>query len=473
MPKPYPPEFRRRVLDLVTAGRSVASVADDLGVSAQTIYNWRRQDAIDRGESPGLTSLGQAELKAARRRIVESENELAVTRRANELLKAQVVSPKGRFETIAVIASEGLPVQTAARVFDVSESGFYAWRTRPPSARSIRHAWLTDLIRRAHTASRGTYGAPRVHAELTMGYGIKVGHNAVEMLMRRAGLQGLPGSRRPHRRVVPEYTGADLVDRRFARNEPDQLWVTDITEPRTREGTVYCSVVLDVFSRRVVGWSIDSSPTSNLVTSALGMAIDSRRPEGTVIHSDRGTQGGFNWWSQHLESEELGWERGNVGRLIERCGLRCVRLVVRRDGGGSIGDGFGRESLGGCRAGKPAWPPVCLLLSEHVGFGRVAGCHRSRLPRCRCVTCRFPNGKRSPFFMPATVGCVRSPVGLVVHRRRSQGSCVVTPQPLAETWSIGPRPLSGTPTRERGVRRWPSSPLTTRCATTSRIGSEP
>jgi len=86
---------------------------------------------------------------------------------------------------------------------------------------------LTDMIRQVHTASRGTYGANRVHAELTVGYGITVGHNAVAMLMQRAGLAGLPGSRRPHKRVVPEYTAADLVDRRFARTGPDQLWVTD------------------------------------------------------------------------------------------------------------------------------------------------------------------------------------------------------------------------------------------------------
>jgi transposase-like protein len=95
MPKRYPSEFRRRVLDLVASGRSVASVAEDLGVSAQTIYNWRRQDEIDRGQVPGLSSAEQAELRAARRWIAQLEDELAVTRRANELLKAQVVSPKG------------------------------------------------------------------------------------------------------------------------------------------------------------------------------------------------------------------------------------------------------------------------------------------------------------------------------------------------------------------------------------------
>lgn len=215
-----------------------------------------------------------------------------------------------------MIAGEGLPVQTAARVLGVSESGFYEWKRRPPSARSIRHAWLTDLIRQVHAASRGTYGAPRVHAELTMGYGITVGHNAVEMLMRRAGLQGLPGSRRP-RRVAPEYTAVDLVDRNFARDEPDRLWVTDITEHRTREGKVYCAVVLDVFSRRVVGWSIDSSPTSALVTSALGMAIDNRRPNRTVIHSDQGTQ--FTSWAFTHRARQSGLvpSMGSVGDCFD------------------------------------------------------------------------------------------------------------------------------------------------------------
>lgn len=216
-----------------------------------------------------------------------------------------------------MIASEGLPVQTAARVLEVSESGFYEWKRRPPSARSIRHVWLTDLIHQVHTASRGTYGAPRVHAELTMGYGITVGHNAVAMLMQRAGLMGLPGARRPHRRLIPTDTAADLVDRKFTRTEPDRLWVTDITEHRTREGKVYCAVVLDVFSRRVVGWSIDSSPTSSLVTSALGMAIENRRPDGTVIHSDQGTQ--FTSWAFTHRARESGLfpSMGSVGDCFD------------------------------------------------------------------------------------------------------------------------------------------------------------
>jgi transposase InsO family protein len=188
------------------------------------------------------------------------------------------------------MASEGLPVQAACRLLDVAESGYYEWRSRPPSQRSIRHVWLLDQIRAVHAASRGTYGAHRVHAELTLGLGISVGHGQIELLMARAGIKGLPGNRRPKpRHQTP--TAGDLVNRSFTRSQPNQLWVTDITEHHTREGKVYCAVVLDTFSRRVVGWSIDSTQTAALVTNALGMAIANRSPQaGTIIHSDHGVQ---------------------------------------------------------------------------------------------------------------------------------------------------------------------------------------
>jgi len=194
------------------------------------------------------------------------------------------------------MAAEGLPIEVACRVLGVSPSGYYAWRDRPPSSRAVRHAWLTDVIAQVHAASRGTYGARRVHAELTLGRGVRVGKEAIERLMRRAGLQGLSG--RPlYRRVPNVATADDRVQRQFQRTERDQLWVTDITEHPTREGKVYCAVVLDAFSRRVVGWSIESQPTAALVTNALGMAIEQRNPpnEATVIHSDQGTQ--FTSWA--------------------------------------------------------------------------------------------------------------------------------------------------------------------------------
>jgi len=107
-----------------------------------------------------------------------------------------------------VVAGEGLPAQTSCRVLDVTDSGYYAWRGRGTSAREVRHAWLTDLIRQVHASSNGIYGARRVHAELTLGHGVMVGHNGIEMLMRRAGIKGLPGNKRP-RRVHQPPTAAD------------------------------------------------------------------------------------------------------------------------------------------------------------------------------------------------------------------------------------------------------------------------
>jgi len=142
------------------------------------------------------------------------------------------------------MAAEGLPVQLACRVLGVSESGYYDWRGRPPSTRALRHAWLTELIRQIHTDSRGVYGVRRVHAELTMGRGIGVGCQAVETLMRRAGLQGVSGRPR-YRHISNTATAGDLVNRQFHRTEANRLWVTDITEHPTREGKVYCAVVLD------------------------------------------------------------------------------------------------------------------------------------------------------------------------------------------------------------------------------------
>ncbi|MFI6603682.1 IS3 family transposase [Nonomuraea sp. NPDC050536] len=150
------------------------------------------------------------------------------------------------------MAGEGIPVEVACRILAVSVSGYYAWRDRRPSLRGIRHVWLADLIRQIHQRSRGTYGTRRVHAELCLGHQVPVSHGAVELLMRRAGLEGLSG-RPKWRRAKPVQIATDLGDRAFARTEPDRLWITDITDHPTREGKVYCCVVLDAYSRRVVG----------------------------------------------------------------------------------------------------------------------------------------------------------------------------------------------------------------------------
>ena len=152
----------------------------------------------------------------------------------------------------------------------MAASGCFRWRRRAPSPRQLRLAWLTELVRAIHADSRGTDGWRRVNAELVYGRGVVVNPKTVGKILRLHGLHGLPGSRKLFGSKATIATTADLVDRQFSRTGPNQLWVTDITEHPTREGKLYCWVVLEGFSRRVVGWAIDSHQATPLVTNALG-----------------------------------------------------------------------------------------------------------------------------------------------------------------------------------------------------------
>jgi len=215
---------------------------------------------------------------------------------------------------IETLTGQGIDVRHACRTLSVSESGFYAWKGRPTPPRTLRRIWLAGEIATVHKASGGTYGAHRVTAELKHGRGIKVGHNAVELIMRELGIKGLPTRRLPKGSKVGKFTSLDLVRREFRRNGPNRLWMTDITEHPTREGKLYCCIVLDAFSRLVVGWAIDSTQTTTLVLNALGMATRRRNPEDDlIIHSDRGVQ--FTSWgfSQNVRDLGLAPSMGAVG----------------------------------------------------------------------------------------------------------------------------------------------------------------
>ena len=160
----------------------------------------------------------------------------------------------------------------------MSESGYYAWRVRPASARQLRWIWLAGEITQVHRQSGGTYGALRIKAELRYGRSIQAGHNQIARIMRDLGLRGTPHRRLPKGAKVGKATSLDLVRRAFRREGPNQLWMTDITEHPTREGKLYCAVVLDAFSRMIVGWAIDTTQTTRLVTDALSMAyVDAAR----------------------------------------------------------------------------------------------------------------------------------------------------------------------------------------------------
>ncbi len=182
-------------------------------------------------------------------------------------------------------------VSTMCRVLGVSPSGYYAWKSREPSAWEQADAALTERIRKIHEGSRGTYGVPRVHFELTT-EGVRVGRKRVARLMKAAGLQGV--SRRKGIRTTvrcPEACPApDLVERDFTVPGPDRLWVADITYIATWAGFLYLAVVLDAWSRKVVGWAMATHLKTELVLDALNMALWQRRPRLVVHHSDHGTQ---------------------------------------------------------------------------------------------------------------------------------------------------------------------------------------
>ncbi len=177
------------------------------------------------------------------------------------------------------------PVATMCRLLEVSASGYYAWLKRGPSKRAREDAWLLERIETIHEESRGTYGAPRVHAELQE-QGIGVSRKRVARLMREAGLVGVSRRRRWPTTTVRDAArrpAPDLVDRDFAASGPDELWVADITYVPTWRGFVYLAVVLDAWSRRVVGWAMATHLRTDLVLGALNMALWQRRPTA-VIH---------------------------------------------------------------------------------------------------------------------------------------------------------------------------------------------
>lgn len=183
------------------------------------------------------------------------------------------------------------PVATQCRVLGISESGFYAARSRPPSVRELEDGRLLDLIRTSHTESRGTYGVRRVHADL-VDAGETVGRDRIARLMRAAGLEGVsPRKWTVTTRQDPAAGAApDLVERKFEADAPNKLWVADITYVPTLEGFLYLAVVIDVWSRRVVGWAMSASLATPLVLAALEMAIRQRQASGVIHHSDKGCQ---------------------------------------------------------------------------------------------------------------------------------------------------------------------------------------
>jgi hypothetical protein len=267
-------------------------------------------------------------------------------------------------------------VAEMCRWLGVSRSGFYDWEARGPSPRELSDAQLATEIEAIFVASGETYGSPRVHRWLRR-QGFRVGRKRVARIMCQRGWVGQVG-RSKVRTTVADKTAApsaDLVARDFNPAAPDRTWAGDITYVATGEGWLYLATVIDLYSRRVIGWSITDHLRTELVADALTMAIATRGGvvEGVIFHSDRGCLGGLNRSSQRLDRGGVPW--GLCGSGSGRCsciGGRCRRRVGRRWRGGRTGWSSGRQSREVRRRRTPHWGSVCHPRLGHGGSVTLA-----------------------------------------------------------------------------------------------------
>jgi putative transposase len=224
------------------------------------------------------------------------------------------------------------------RVLRVSPSGYYAWRQRGPSTRARTDVALLADLRTYHQRSDGTYGAPRLLEDLREA-GVRVGQKRIARLLRGAGLQGVSRRRgvRTTRRGLAETPAADLVQRDFTAAAPNQLWVADITYIPTWAGFLFLAVVLDAYSRRIVGWAMATTLKTDLVLDALNMALAQRKPHGVIHHSDQGSQYTSLAFGHRCDAMDVRPSRGSVGDAYDNAmaesffaTLECELLARRR-----------------------------------------------------------------------------------------------------------------------------------------------
>lgn len=236
----------------------------------------------------------------------------------------------------AFIAAEKAEFSISAmcRMLGVSRSGFHAWQGRPPSARALEDQRLTARIREIHGENERVYGSPRVHAELVLADGERLGRKRVERLMRQAGLSGLQPRRRGRTTIsVPGVRVAqDLVNREFAADAPNRLWVADITYLRTWEGWLYLVAIQDLYSRRIVGWSMADHMRTELVTDALQMALAHRRPDpGLIWHSDQGSQFVSLAFGQQARAAGIAQSMGSRGDCYDNAVAESFFATLKKE----------------------------------------------------------------------------------------------------------------------------------------------
>ncbi len=228
--------------------------------------------------------------------------------------------------------SSDWPVRWLCRYLDVHPSGYYAWQWQPKSARAKANERITGLIKQFWLESGGVYGYRKIHADLRE-VGEHVGQNRVYRLMRAAGLKAQVGYRKPRQRSGrPHIVAPNRLQQQFTTTQPNETWVTDITHIKTHEGWLYLGVVVDLFSRRVVGWSMQSRITKELVLDALLMAVWRRKPKSTVtVHSDQGSQYTSHDWQAFLQQHGLEGSMSRRGNCHDNAVAESFFQLLKRE----------------------------------------------------------------------------------------------------------------------------------------------
>ncbi|MCY2739783.1 IS3 family transposase [Klebsiella pneumoniae] len=326
--KRYPEEFKiEAVKQVVDRGHSVSSVATRLDITTHSLYAWIKKYGPD-SSTHKEQSDAQAEIRRLQKELKRVTDERDIFKKSRGVLRKAV---RLRY---AFIRDNTCcwPVRLLCRVLDVHPSGFYAWLQQPHSQRHQADLRLTGQIKQFWLESGCVYGYRKIHLDLRDS-GQQCGVNRVWRLMKRAGIKAQVGYRSPRaRKGEASIVSPNRLQRQFNPDAPDERWVTDITFIRTHEGWLYLAVVVDLFSRKIIGWSMQSRMTKDIVLNALLMAVWRRNPQKQVlVHSDQGSQYTSHEWQSLLKTHGLEGSMSRRGNCHDNAVAESFFQLLKRE----------------------------------------------------------------------------------------------------------------------------------------------
>ncbi|WP_423250650.1 IS3 family transposase [Enterobacter roggenkampii] len=326
--KRYPEEFKTEaVKQVVDRGYSVASVATRLDITTHSLYAWIKKYGPD-SSTHKEQSDAQTEIRRLQKELKRVTDERDIFKKSRGVLRKTV---RLRYAFIRDNA-RCWPVRLLCRVLDVHPSGFYAWLQQPHSQRHRADLRLTGQIKQFWLESGCVYGYRKIHLDLRDS-GQQCGVNRVWRLMKRVGIKAQVGYQSPRaRKGEASIVSPNRLQRQFNPDAPDERWVTDITYIRTHEGWLYLAVVVDLFSRKIIGWSMQSRMTKDIVLNALLMAVWRRNPQKQVlVHSDQGSQYTSHEWQSFLKSHGLEGSMSRRGNCHDNVVAESFFQLLKRE----------------------------------------------------------------------------------------------------------------------------------------------